>query len=430
MKKECLGSLAALLAGAGLSLAQPAPAPAVLASPAPNVRTTGTSAALPPDLPPTPDTPASPGVFPFPGTGIYDAPGGAGDLPPYVESTPQQPGQKGCDRPRCHVWASAEPLLWWVRPGRTPALVAVAGDGPLDYGMLVGGRVAAGIVNAAADLAIEGGFLWLERGSTHFTAGSGPDGSPALGRPVFDALLQQPRLVPVSVPGVLVGSLTATSSSQLWGAETNVVGSAFGGDCLAIDLLGGLRYVGLDEGLSVTQTGTSLAGAGSFAATDSFRTRNQFYGGQLGSQVEVRLGRLYTNLLGKVAVGNVHQVVDVGGATAVSGPGGSATLPGGVLALGTNAGRQTNDVFGVVPEVNLNVGYQLRPGVRLYAGYTFLYLNDVARPGDQVNTTVNTALVPASPTFGTPGGAAQPSPLFNRTDYWAQGVNVGLALRY
>jgi hypothetical protein len=101
-----------------------------------------------------------------------------------------------------------------------------------------------------------------------------------------------------------------------------------------------------------------------------------------------------------------------------------------VLALGTNGGRQSHDEFGVVPEVNFNVGYQLRPCLRLYAGYTFLYLSDVARPGDQVNTTINTALVPSSPQFGTPGGSAQPGPLFNRTDYWAQGVNIGLALRY
>jgi putative beta barrel porin BBP7 len=310
---------------------------------------------------------------------------------------------KECDRPHCHVWASAEPLLWWVREGRTPTLVTGASDGPLDYELLVGGRVAAGFVNAADNLGIEAGGFWLERGTA--------------------------APIPASTPGALAGTLTATSSSQLWGTETNVVGNAYGCDGLAIDLLGGLRYVGLDEALSILQTGNSLSGAGSFAATDSFRTRNQFFGGQLGSQVEMRFGRLYTNLLGKVAVGNVHQVVDVSGFT-MSGPSGSTTVPGGVLALGTNSGRQSHDEFGVVPEVNFNVGYQLRPNIRLYAGYTFLYLNDVARPGDQGNTTINTALVPASPQFGTPGSSGQPGQPFNRTDYWAQGVNIGLALRY
>jgi hypothetical protein len=378
MKKECLGSLTALLAGAGLSLAQPAPAPAVLASPAPNVRPCGARAPLPLDLPPTTDaTPASPSnpdIFPFPGTGVYNTLGCAGDLPPYVEPASQGGGLRGtgCEPPRCHVWASADPLLWWVRPGRT-----AAGDGSLDYGLLVGGRVAAGFTNAAGDLGIECGGFWLPRGSTHLAG---------------------------TEPGESAGALSATSSSQVWGAETNVVSNAFGSDCLAIDLLGGLRYVDLDESL---------------AATDCLRTRNQFLGGQLGSQVEVRFGRLYTNLLGKVAVGNMHQIVDVAGGATASGP-------GGVPALGTSAGRQAHDEFGVVPELNFNVGYQLRPGIRLYAGYTFLYLNDVARPGDQGNATVNTALVPVNPTFGT----AQPGAPFNHTDYWAQGVNIGLALRY
>jgi hypothetical protein len=434
MRKECLGSLTALLAGAGLSLAQPAPT--VLASPAPTVRTAGASTTLPLDLPPVAGASGGahddPGVFPFSGSGVCETPGAAGDLPPYIEPAPQDAAGKGkeCDKPRCHVWASGEPLLWWVRPGRTPPLVTAAGDGSLDYAMLVGGRVAAGFVNATGELGIEAGGFWLERGTTHFAVGSGPDGSPALGRPIVDALLGQPQLYPVSAPGALAGALSASSSSQLWGAETNVVGSGFGGDCFAIDLLGGVRYVGLDESLTVVQTGNSLAGAGSFTIGDSFRTRNEFVGGQVGSQVEMRFGRLYTNLLGKVAVGNVHQVVDVLGNTVTTGPAGTLAQPGGFLAVGSNAGRQTHDEVGVLPEVNFNVGYQVRPYLRLYAGYTFLYLSDVARPGDQVNTTVNTALVPTSPTFGTPGGGALPGPLFTHTDYWAQGVNIGVALRY
>jgi hypothetical protein len=398
MRKECLASLGALLAGAGLSLAQPAPE--VLSSPAPTARGTGARTVLPPDLPPVAGS--SPGVFPFPVTGACETPCGAGaDLPPCIDPIRQDPaGLKECDRPHCHVWASAEPLLWWVREGPTPAPLTGAGDGSLDYGMLVGGRVAAGFVNAAANLGVDGGGFWLERGAAHL----------------------------VAVPGS--GAPTATSSSQLWGAETNVVGNAVGCNGLAIDLLGGLRYVDLDETLAVAQAGNSPAGGGSFAATDSLRTRNQFFGGQLGSQVEMRFGRLYTNLLGKVAVGNVHQVVDVSGTTTASGSGGSATVPGGVLAAGANSGRQSHDEFGVVPEVNFNVGYQLSPCVRLYAGYTFLYLNDVARPGDQGNATTNTALVPAGPQFGTPGGPTLPGQPFNRTDYWAQGINIGLALRY
>lgn len=456
MKRECLGSLTALLAGAGLGLAQPAPAPPVLATPAPHARPAG---ALPTELPGLPDSTApgrsNPGLFPFPGTGLYQTPSGpVCELPPYYEPAApgtRKKGKRGAgDEPRCHVWASGEPLLWWVRPGAVPPLVTTGaagtgllyGDEDLDYGMLVGGRVAAGMTNAGGNLGLEGSGLLLGRGTTHFAAASGPDGSPPLGRPFTNALFHVPQAERVAGPGALAGGVAVASSSQLWGAEANLVGSAYGNERVGIDLLGGFRYLNLEEDLGITQAGTPLgAGAAGFGGTfeapgvgfgvaDSFRTRNQFYGGQLGSQVEVRWGRLYTNLLGKVAFGSVHQVVDVRGDSTLYAPGGLVVLPGGLLAVASNAGRQTHDEFAVLPEVNVNVGYQLRPGVRLYAGYTFLYLNDVARPGDQVNATVNPAQVPTSLLYGFPGGPAQPAPALNRSDFWAQGINFGLALRY
>jgi hypothetical protein len=449
MRKECLGSVTALLAGAGLGLAQPAPEPPVLASPAPHVRASTKSHCLPAELPPLTEPAGAvhsdPGLFPLPCAGLCETPEGyRQELPPYSQPEPRAAASKAeCQDERCHVWVSGEPLLWWVRPGRTPPLLTTGGaDGSLNYGMQVGGRLAAGIMNAANDLGLEATGFLLGRTTTHSGAVSGPDGAPALGRPVNDALLRQSALVAVSTPGALAGALAVASSTQLWGAEANVVSSACGSDHFGIDLVGGLRYLTLEEGLALSQSGTVLAGGAatfggvaqppqaSFVATDSFRTRNEFVGGQLGSQVEMRWGRLYTHVLGKVAVGNVHQVVDVRGDTTAAGGTGPATLPGGVLALGSNSGRQTHDEFGVLPELNLNVGYEIRPGLRLYAGYTCLYLNDVTRPGDQINTTINPAQVPISPQYGSLGGPAQPTPLFNHSDFWTQGINVGLALRY
>jgi hypothetical protein len=98
--------------------------------------------------------------------------------------------------------------------------------------------------------------------------------------------------------------------------------------------------------------------------------------------------------------------------------------------VSSNSGRQTRDEFTVVPEVCVNVGYQISSSLRVFAGYSFLYLGDVLRPGDQVNTTVNPGLVPASPWYGTSSVPAQPSALLSRSDFWAQGINFGLAFRY
>ena len=43
---------------------------------------------------------------------------------------------------------------------------------------------------------------------------------------------------------------------------------------------------------------------------------------------------------------------------------------------------------------------------------------------------VNPHIVPSDTTFGTPGGPARPAFTFNRTDYWAQGLNVGFNFRF
>ncbi len=401
MRKEWLGSLAALFVGAGLGPAQPAPEPPVLASPAPNAHVSHTQATLPAELPPLTDSPtatsASPSLFPLPGSGLCEAVDGCvEELPPYYEPAHKAPDNAGrhgnCDKAHCQVWVSADPLLWWVRPGGTSPLT----DGSLDYGMQVGGRVAVGFVNAAGDLGLEGAGLFFGRGTARQAA---------------------TIIVPVSPRGGLVVGARAASSTQLWGAEANVVGNAYGSGRLGIDLVGGLRYLTLDEAL-----GGSIEAPAIFAASDALRARNQFFGGQFGSQVELRWGRLYTNLLGKVAVGAMHQVVDAHGDATLAG---AAPLPAGLLPSASLAGRLTRDEFGVVPEVNFNVGYQFRPGIRLYAGYTFLYLNDAARPGDQIGTLLNASLLPGGLPFAT-----TPATPLNRTDFWAQGVNFGLAVRY
>jgi hypothetical protein len=52
--------------------------------------------------------------------------------------------------------------------------------------------------------------------------------------------------------------------------------------------------------------------------------------------------------------------------------------------------------------------------VTLFAAYDFLYLSEVVRPGDQIDHN----LVPS------------PLPIFNRTDFWAQGVSFGLEVKF
>ena len=84
---------------------------------------------------------------------------------------------------------------------------------------------------------------------------------------------------------------------------------------------------------------------------------------------------------------------------------------GAVLALTLAVSAET--VFAVVPEVALNVAYQITDRISVFVGYTMLYVNDVVRPGNQIDRTINTT---------------QNVPWVGETT--VQGLNVGLGLPF
>ena len=201
-----------------------------------------------------------------------------------------------------------------------------------------------------------------------------------------------------------------------------------------MDVLGGFRYLDLREGLGIAENlqvfpGAPIFAGASIGAFDQFDTRNQFYGGQLGVRAEVRQDRLFANFTGKLALGDTHQTVDINGATTITPPGGPAIVrPGGLLALPSNAGRFSRDEFSVVPEGSVNVGYQVTNNLRAYVGYTFLYWSDVVRPGDAIDLRVNSTRVPTS--LAPPSGPAAPLFAVPGSDFWAQGIDFGVELRF
>ncbi len=169
------------------------------------------------------------------------------------------------------------------------------------------------------------------------------------------------------------------------------------------------------------------------ASLDHFNGTNNFYGGQVGLRGEYRLGNFFINGTGKVALGVVNQAINVNGGGASIFPGGTPAenffLPAGFYALRSNSGRFSRSSFAVVPEVNLNIGYNITSNIRIYAGWTFLYINNVVRPGQQIDHSINPIQAPGL--LGAPigpSGPLTPTIPFNHTDFWAQGLNIGLQL--
>jgi hypothetical protein len=294
---------------------------------------------------------------------------------------------------------------------------------------------------------LEGSVFLMERRSVGVGFASQPNGDPVIARPFIDTLTGQGGRTVTSAPDNFAGALTATTSSRLWGAEINATKAVFG--CMShdgnieFDLLAGIRYLDLEEGLSISQNSTVLPdGVAAFQGqfllaptnvlvADSFTTRNQFFGGQVGTAFEFQYCHFFVYTVAKVGLGVVHQVLNVNGNSIAIVPGGGIlSAPGGVLALPSNIGRRAHDDFAAVPEVNLNLGYQFTPRLRAFIGYTFLYWSEVERPGNQTDLVVSGGQIPTSPAFGQISNPLLPSPQIRRTDFWAQGFNCGLAFHF
>jgi hypothetical protein len=135
-------------------------------------------------------------------------------------------------------------------------------------------------------------------------------------------------------------------------------------------------------------------------------------------------------MIGKVAMGNSHQVVYIDGSTdiAYQGTDITQTFPGGILAQRTNMGFHSQNQFAVVPEASVTIGYDLTCRLKCTFGYSFIYWSRVSRPGDHIDLVLNPNLFPeeADPFEGP----LRPAFAFRDTSFWAQGMSFGLEYRW
>lgn len=411
-------------------------------------------------------TQAEPAHAPSPAPGAAKGVGGP-LLTPDLRELATLPGFTGvqCDcaapcGPR--VWASGEYLLWWIKDGSLPIPLVTFGDaadenppvqaaalgapgtivlyGPatLNYGATSGMRFTlGGWADDSRTFGIEGRGFLLERRATSFRAasGSGP-ADPVLGIPFFNTSpdVNGEDAVEGSFPGFATGAVLVSSTSRFWGAEVNGLFNAARRQNLTLDLIGGFRYLDLDEHFRLAGTSFVRADFGNANqfGIDDFGARNQFYGGQLGARVGWQSARLDVAAAAKVALGRSHQVLTIAGQNDIRNATGdfapSRVVPGFIFSEPTNIGRYSRDAFAVVPEVEVKVGYRFTPNATAFAGYNFLYWSDVIRPAEQINRVVNGSQRGGFPLIGP----ADPTPptLGNSTDFWAHGVSFGLELKY
>ena len=123
----------------------------------------------------------------------------------------------------------------------------------------------------------------------------------------------------------------------------------------------------------------------------------------------------------EIGIGQHALRIDINGSTTTA----AGVSSGGLLALPSNMGVHNADQFSVIPELGMTLGYNLTCHLRATLGYTFIYWSSVSRPGDQIDLNV-------SPSQFPPPTASSEKPAFvqHTSDFWAQGVNVGLDYRF
>jgi hypothetical protein len=347
-------------------------------------------------------------------------------------------------------YGSAEALFWRIQNSQIPPLLVASPTPQPAAGVAPGTQLLFGNTDVASQdrfggrftlgwwadpcqtWGIEGSYFFLASRGQDFTANSTPANN--LARPFFNvnpaAGGTPARPVPDFEP-LGTGSFRASTSNELWGADIDGRFNLWRGCQWRFDGLAGFRYLRFDEQLAINESfaGTFLLpGVGVQTVTgslvDSFKTTNDFYGGQLGFISSWHRGCWSLDLTAKVALGDTHETVDRFGQQTALVNGVPIARPFGLLVQPSNFGSRSQDVFAVVPEVGLNLGYQLTPHLKIFGGYDFLYWSKVARVGDQVDPVlnVNSRTFPIS----QPVGATQPAPVLRDTSFWAQGFNVGL----
>jgi hypothetical protein len=166
---------------------------------------------------------------------------------------------------------------------------------------------------------------------------------------------------------------------------------------------------------------------------DRIGTQNRFYGGQIGLRAHMAWsnGGPEVSVLGKVAIGATQESIDITGNTTLITAGTQTTALGGQLALPSNIGHFTKSEFAVIPELDLKVGMPIRSNIKVFVGYDVLFWSRVVRPADQTSLLINDTQMPLSFRFGQPSNAPfTPLVPFRQSEFWAQGVNLGLEFRY
>ncbi|MBX7166093.1 MAG: BBP7 family outer membrane beta-barrel protein [Pirellulales bacterium] len=361
------------------------------------------------------------------------------------------------------IWFETQALSWYTRsinypplatssPDGTPQAVAgvlgqptttvLFGNQDLDNDPRAGGRINFGLwLIDGQFLGVQGDYFALDEEKNTFSAES--TGDPILARPFNNVQTMTPDASIIAGNGItdprfgtalvdLDGSIVIDTHSRTQGGGIGLRKPTWVSfdDNYRVNLLGGYRYFRLDEGVSIHDTvfpqGGPFVPGTSFQTFDLFDTENEFHGGEIGMLLEFRKSVWSLDLLGRVALGNMRQRMEVQGYSVIDDTINQAVVNDGLLAQSTNIGMHRVDEFCAIPEFGAKVGLSVTDYFRVTFGYTFIYISSVVRADDQIDLNLNLSQAGGGVLVGSP----EPAAYLRDTDYWLQGINLGGELKF
>lgn len=361
------------------------------------------------------------------------------------------------------VWFGAEALIWHTSSTSLPPLVTTSENGTqqLDAGVI--GRPATQVLYGGNNIftGMHGGFRL--RGGVNFDqcGVSGMDaeffmlgtrvesyhstsnGAPILARPFLNATgLNDSQLV--AFPDLASGTIDVNARSSLNSGALHYR-EVFWKECdpgypcpdncwrsgpssFSLGFQIGPRFINLRDSIGVNEQLTAIGNGNAYQIQDSFRTKNQFWGSELGLFGTRQRRRWSLDGGIRLAIGGTKQQLDVSGQTAVNAGGMTTISPGGFLAQRTNSGSWEQRKFALIPQFDVGIGYQMTNTWRCSVGYSLLYWGSVLRATEQIDPVINPGLLP--PEQNPLTGDLRPATLLHESSYLAHGITIGLERRW
>ena len=352
------------------------------------------------------------------------------------------------------VWFHGEYLMLWTKSADLPPLATTSppntpqaqagvlgapgtsilfGGGGVDSGIHSGGRFSLGYWNSpcSQEAGLEATYLFLTNRAVRFSATD--QSTPILAEPYFNTETGQQDSAIVAFPGTQTGSLSVAVASALNSGEFLLRRALVRENGYHLDFLAGYRHARFTEDIAMDSSSTSISSTSLVPvgtvinSSDRFAAINEFNGAEIAAATQAHSNRWSLDLRAKLAMGSTQSRVSVNGVTATTVPQQPSVIsPGGLFALPTNIGNYKANRFSVIPELGATLDYRFTSRLKATLGYTFLYWNRVARPGDQIDPKLNPSQFPPGQLTGAP------APLFKfvTSDFWAQGLNFGFEFQF